>query len=66
MLNALRLKNGVPLSRFSARTGLAPARVQAQVDAARADGLLEHEPGLLKATQKGARYLNDLLQYFMH
>lgn len=65
MLNALRLKDGVPLSRFSARTGLAPARVQAQVDAARADGLLEDEPSLLKATQKGARYLNDLLQYFM-
>ena len=65
MLNALRLKNGVPLSRFSARTGLAPARVQAQVDAARADGLLEDEPSMLKATQKGARYLNDLLQYFM-
>ena len=65
MLNALRLKNGVPLSRFSARTGLAPARVQTQVDAARADGLLEREPSLLKATEKGARYLNDLLQYFM-
>lgn len=65
MLNALRLKNGVPLSCFSARTGLAPARVRAQVDAARADGLLEDEPALLKATQKGARYLNDLLQYFM-
>ena len=65
MLNALRLKDGVPLSRFSARTGLAPARVQAQVDAARADGLLEQEPALLKATEKGARYLNDLLQYFM-
>ncbi|MCY3751137.1 MAG: radical SAM family heme chaperone HemW [Gammaproteobacteria bacterium] len=65
MLNALRLKDGVPLSRFSARTGLAPVRVQAQVDAARADGLLEDEPSLLKATEKGARYLNDLLQYFM-
>ena len=65
MLNALRLKNGVPLSCFSARTGLAPMHVQAQVDAARADGLLEDEPSLLKATQKGARYLNDLLQYFL-
>ena len=65
MLNALRLKDGVPLSCFSARTGLAPDRVQTQVDAARADGLLEDEPALLKATQKGARYLNDLLQYFM-
>ena len=65
MLNALRLKNGVPLSCFSARTGLAPARMQAQVNAARADGLLDQEPALLKATEKGARYLNDLLQYFM-
>ena len=65
MLNVLRLKNGAPLSRFSARTGLAPARVQAQVDAARAAGLLEDEPALLKATEKGSRYLNDLLQYFM-
>ena len=65
MLNALRLKNGVPLSRFSARTGLAPELVQEQIDAARADGLLDQEPALLKATEKGARYLNDLLQYFM-
>ena len=65
MLNALRLKSGVPWTYFSARTGLAPDRVRAQVGAARADGLLEQEPGLLKATEKGARYLNDLLQYFM-
>ena len=65
MLNALRLKNGIPWSCFRARTGLAPARVLAQVDAAQADGLLEQEPGLLKTTEKGARYLNDLLQYFM-
>ena len=65
MLNALRLKNGVPLSCFSARTGLAPELVQEQIDAARADGLLDQEPALLKATEKGARYLNDLLQYFM-
>ena len=65
MLNALRLKNGVPLSCFSASTGLAPARVQRQLDAARTDGLLEQDPALLKTTAKGARYLNDLLQYFM-
>ena len=65
MLNALRLQDGVPLSSFSARTGLAPDTIGAQVDAARSDGLLEQEPGLLQATEKGARYLNDLLQYFM-
>ena len=65
MLNALRLQDGVPLSSFSARTGLAPDTIGAQVDAARSDGLLEQEPTLLQATEKGARYLNDLLQYFM-
>ncbi len=65
MLNALRLKDGVPLSAFSASTGLEPDTIAAQVDAARADGLLEPEPGLLQATEKGARYLNDLVQYFM-
>ena len=65
MLNALRLQDGVPLSSFSARTGLAPDTIGAQVDAARSDGLLEQEPALLQATEKGARYLNDLLQYFM-
>ncbi len=65
MLNALRLQDGVPLSCFSARTGLAPDTIGAQVDAARSDGLLEQEPTLLQATEKGARYLNDLLQYFM-
>ena len=65
MLNALRLQDGVPLSSFSARTGLAPDTIGVQVDAARSDGLLEQEPALLQATEKGARYLNDLLQYFM-
>ena len=65
MLNALRLKDGVPLSRFRARTGLSADGLRAQLNAARSDGLLEHAPALLKATEKGARYLNDLLQYFM-
>ena len=67
MLNALRLKNGVPLFRFSARTGLAPACIMAQADAARAEGLLEHEPGLLKATRKKAPATSTTCyKYFMH
>ena len=65
MLNALRLKNGVPQARFSARTGLSFDVIREQVDAAAKEGLLEAEPGRIKATEKGARYLNDLLQYFM-
>ena len=65
MLNALRLKEGVPQVHFSARTGLSFDVIREQVDAAGKDGLLETEPGLIRATEKGARYLNDLLQYFM-
>lgn len=65
MLNALRLKDGVPLSCFHTRTGLSTDLLRTQLDAARSDGLLEHDPAWLQTTEKGARYLNDLLQYFM-
>ena len=65
MLNALRLKDGVPEGYFTDRTGLTPDAIREQVDAAGKEGLLEAEPGRIKATEKGARYLNDLLQYFM-
>ncbi len=65
MLNALRLKDGVPLDYFSERTGVSSIAIREQVEAARNEGLLEDERGLLKATEKGSRYLNDLLQYFM-
>ena len=65
MLNALRMKNGVPQAHFSARTGLSFDVIREQVDAAGKEGMLEAEPGRIKATEKGARYLNDLLQYFM-
>ena len=65
MLNALRLKGGVPQAYFSERTGLAPDAIREQVDAAGKEGLLAAEQGRIKATEKGARYLNDLLQYFM-
>ena len=65
MLNALRLKNGVPQARFSERTGLSFDVIRGQADAAGKEGLLEAGPERIKATEKGARYLNDLLQYFM-
>ena len=66
MLNALRLKEGVARNSFSERTGLPPDAIRAQVDAARNEGLLEDGQEQIKATEKGARYLNDLLQYFMN
>ena len=65
MLNALRLKDGVPAGYFTGRTGLAPDAIREQVDATGKAGLLEAESERIKATEKGTRYLNDLLQYFM-
>lgn len=65
MLNALRLKDGVPAACFSARTGLSLAAIRPQLEAARAAGLLDAGPDTLRATERGARYLNDLLQHFM-
>ena len=65
MLNALRLTGGVPQACFSQRTGLSLDAIGGRVGAAQDDGLLDVEPGLIKATEKGARYLNDLLQYFI-
>ena len=65
MLNALRLKDGVPAACFSDRTGLPLAAIRPQLKAARAAGLLDAGPDTLRATERGARYLNDLLQHFM-
>jgi oxygen-independent coproporphyrinogen-3 oxidase len=65
MLNALRLTRGVPAALFAARTGLpistlAEARTQA-LD----QGLLEPDPEVLRATDLGLRFLNDLLERFL-
>ena len=65
MLNALRLKDGVPWHYFEERTGLSPDSIHKQVEAAKNNGLLADDQEMIKATEKGARYLNDLLQYFM-
>ena len=64
MLNALRMNEGVPQDYFSERTGLSSDAIYKQVESARNDGLLEDGQELIKATRKGTRYLNDLLQYF--
>jgi len=40
--------------------------IQSQLHSAEDNGLLEWNITTLKPTEKGQRYLNDLLQYFMH
>ena len=62
MLNALRLKRGVPQRLFSARTGLSIKSIAAQLQSARAAGLLQRQR--LQASAHGWRFLNDTLQHF--
>ena len=62
MLNALRLKRGVPQRLFSARTGLSLKSIAAQLQSARAAGLLHRQR--LQASAHGWRFLNDTLQHF--
>ena len=65
MLNALRLKEGVPTHYYAERTGTDLSLMTAQIDTAVAKGLLDADPRYLKATELGWRYLNDLQAIFL-
>jgi len=65
MMNALRLTGGVPAELFEQRTGLPLAAIAEPCAAARAAGLLENDPQLLRPTTRGQLFLNDLLQHFL-
>ncbi|MDM9557792.1 radical SAM family heme chaperone HemW [Bordetella petrii] len=65
MLNALRLKDGVPAASFSERTGLSLAAIAPALQAASARGLLDPDPTRLRATALGWRFLNDLQEMFL-
>lgn len=65
MLNALRLCDGVPAALFTARTGLPLARIEPQLAALRAEGLLVDEAARLACTPTGLNYLNSVLQNFL-
>ncbi|WP_417581227.1 radical SAM family heme chaperone HemW [Nitrincola sp.] len=65
MLNALRLSDGVASELFSARTGLPLALITPQLSKAREVGLLERDTHILRPTQQGRLFLNDLLGLFL-
>ncbi|OAI50377.1 YggW family oxidoreductase [Betaproteobacteria bacterium SCGC AG-212-J23] len=65
MLNALRLVEGVPSTLFQERTGLPFTRISARIKDAEADGLLEPGAQRIRPSEKGRRFLNDLLQRFL-
>lgn len=65
MLNALRLNQGVPSEYFSQRTGIEIVDIAQQLMEARADKLLIADENQIRTTEKGARYLNNLIMKFL-
>jgi oxygen-independent coproporphyrinogen-3 oxidase len=65
MLNALRLKQGVPAAYFAQRTGMPLAAIARPLQAAAARGLLDPDPARLRASDLGWRFLNDVQEIFL-
>jgi len=65
MLNALRLNEGFAVSDFEQRTGLGIGAAEPALRAAAERGLMEQGPGGWRATDLGARFLNDLQASFL-
>lgn len=65
MLNALRLKEGVPTALFSERTGLPLTAITEPMQRALNKGLLTPDPTRFQATELGQRFLNDLQALFL-
>ncbi|HZW22342.1 radical SAM family heme chaperone HemW [Noviherbaspirillum sp.] len=66
MLNALRLTGGFEPNRFAERTGLTLNAIEKQLNAAEAKGLLYRDHRLIRPTELGRRFLNDLQQMFLN
>ncbi|AMP00443.1 radical SAM family heme chaperone HemW [Collimonas sp. NPDC087041] len=65
MLNALRLNNGFEVNQFSERTGLALNVIEKSLNQAEAKGLLYRDHKIIRPTELGRRFLNDLQQMFL-
>ncbi|AWV08406.1 radical SAM family heme chaperone HemW [Marilutibacter maris] len=65
MLNALRLVDGFRLGEFIARTGLSPDDIRPQLDTALARGWLTQDGPLLRPTELGRRFTNDVVALFL-
>lgn len=65
MLNSLRLTAGIPLSLFTARTGLDVTHIEPMLTEAKKRGLLEADPDYLRPSAKGRLFLNDLIGLFL-
>ncbi|MEN9502479.1 MAG: hypothetical protein RI964_1764 [Pseudomonadota bacterium] len=65
MLNALRLRDGFAASLFTERTGLAFSHLQAGLDQALQRQLLTFDGEIIRPTQLGWQFLNEVIQLFL-
>ena len=65
MLNALRLTGGFPVSLFQERTGMPIAVVSTTLRGLEDDGLIEWDIQDIRPTERGHRFLNDVLGRFL-
>ena len=65
MLNALRLVDGFALRLFSERTGLGFGAIQAGLEEGEKQGLIERDATHVRPTERGQRFLNELLALFL-
>ena len=65
MLNALRLKNGVPSTLYTERSGQSLVTISKALDIATQKGLLTADPLRFQATAHGWRFLNELQTLFL-
>ena len=64
-LNQLRLREGVYINDFSARTGLSWQVVEQRVQQAVERGLLETHQERVRPTELGWKFVNDIQQMFL-
>jgi oxygen-independent coproporphyrinogen-3 oxidase len=65
MLNALRLIEGFEVDLFRARTGLPIAAVEPALGRAEEKGLLERDWRRIRPSERGRRFLNELVEMFL-
>jgi len=65
MLNALRLTGGFDPNLFGERTGLSITTIEKALNEAEAKGLIYRDFKLIKPTELGQRFLNDLQEMFL-
>ena len=61
LMNGLRLKDGFSLTMSAQRTGVTAACVLQQLEPFLSNGMLHHENGWIRCSQKGFLFLDDIL-----